>query len=293
MSLVQFVLTGCLTGLVYAVIALAFVLVYRASGIFNLAQGGLVMMGGYLVWWLTHLLGLGPWMGMAAAVAISFGIGIVIERLVLRPMVGQPVFSLVMITVGVLILLQGVALFLWGAAIRPFPRFLVGPPVPIGPFVFPRSLFIGGLSALVIVTGMWLFFARTLWGMRLTAVAEGHVIAQSMGISPRTAIALSWGAAMALSTWGAVLLMDGRSLTFLVANAGLKVLVIPLVSGLESVPGVILGGIILGVGEALASAYLDPLTQGGMSVLFPFVLMLVALLIRPQGLFGWRIIERV
>lgn len=292
-SFFQFVLNGALTGLAYALVALSFVMVYRASGIFNLAQGGLIMFGGYLFWWFAVPLGLGPWLGLLLAMLAGVVVGLGLERAIFRRMVGQNTFSLIMVTLGLMVLLNGVVLLIWGGAIRAFPPVMAGPAVHVGPFAFSRSLLIGGLTALFIIVVMWQLFERTVWGLRLTAVAESHVIAQAMGISPQTAIAISWGAAMALSTWGAVVLMDGRSLTFLISEVGLKVMVLPLLSGMESIPGLILSGLIVGMGEALAGAYLDPLTRGGMSILFPYMLMLVGLLIRPQGFFGWKIIERV
>lgn len=292
MGLVQLLLTGALNGLAYAVVALAFVLIYRSSGIFNFAQGALVMLGGYTVWTFTARWG-NPWVALGVAVIVSFLFGLVLERVILRPMVGQPVFSMVMATLGLMVLLEGLVLLLWGGAPKPFPRFLAGPALAVGPIPVNRSLLVGGLVSLGLIVLVWQFFERTVPGLRMTAVAESHVVAQSLGISPQSAIALSWGAAMALSTWGAVVLMDGRNLTPLVAHIGLKVLVLPLLSGLESIPGVILSGLLVGIGEAAASAYLDPLTDGGMSTMFPYILILVALLLRPQGFFGWKVIERV
>jgi branched-chain amino acid transport system permease protein len=136
-------------------------------------------------------------------------------------------------------------------------------------------------------------FERTRWGLKLTAVAEEHQVAQSMGISVKKSIAIAWMIGCALSSFAAVVFLNGKVLTFAAAAIGLHALPVVLLAGLESIGGALLAGIIVGVGESWSRAYLDPYTEGAMSQAFPYVLMLIVLLIRPQGLFGWKIIERV
>jgi branched-chain amino acid transport system permease protein len=292
-GIVYALVTGSLIGLIYAVVALSFVFVYRASGVFNFAQGSLIVLGGYLVWWISESLKLGAWLGIALATGLAFLIGLGIERLVFRPLVAQPILSHVMATLGLLFVLQGIPLLIWGAHPREFPQVVVGPSVRVGSLILSRPLLVDGLIALALILLVWQFLERTTWGLRLTSVAESHFVAQSIGVSPEKAIALSWGVACVLATWSAVFLLDGRGLVFQIGEVGLRVLVLPLLSGLESVPGLILSGILIGATEQLAAAYLDPFTEGAASRVFPYVLMLVALLVRPEGLFGWRRIERV
>jgi len=292
-GIVYALVTGSLIGLIYAVTALSFVFVYRASGIFNFAQGGLIVFGGYLVWWISESLRLGAWTGITLATGLAFLIGLGIERVVFRPLVAQPILSHVMATLGLLFVLQGIPLLIWGAEPREFPQVVMGPSVRIGALILSRPLVVDGLIALALIVLVWQFLERTNWGLRLTSVAESHSVAQSVGVSVERAIGLSWGVACVLSTWSAVFLLDGRGLVFHISEVGLRVLVLPLLSGLESVPGLILSGILIGGTEQLAAAYLDPFTEGAASRVFPYVLMLVALLVRPEGLFGWRRIERV
>jgi len=289
----QVVLNGVLIGLVYGIIALSFVVIYRASRVVNLAQGELLVLGGFLVWSFTVGLGIPLWAGVLIALLVSVLAGMLVERTVFRPLIGQPMFSVVIASIGLMILLRGLMQVVWGAATVGFPEVIPRGSVFIGPFYFNTTLLIGAGLTLVVVALLQWYFHRTDSGLRLTAVAEDHATALSMGISVRRSGAIAWGLGMCLATLGAVILFSGGSLGLSNATIGFVALPVALLGGLESVRGAPIAGVLVGVGEALSSVYLDPFTSGAMSMVFPYLLMIAVLLIRPQGLFGWKVIERI
>ncbi len=289
----QYLINGVLVGLLYAMIALGFIVIYRAGRILNLAQGEVVVFGGFIVWTFIAGASLSLWIALPLSLLSVLVIGFLVERGIFRPMIGQSIFANVMITVGLMVLMRGVMLVIWGADAQSFPAIFSLKAIEIGPLSFTRSLFIGGIIALGVFAAIHWVFEKTRWGLRLTTVAEDHVVAQSMGISVKRSIAIAWAIGFVLSTLAAVTFLSGQSINFLVSEIGLRALPVALLAGLESIWGAALAGIIIGVGEAMAAAYLDEYTMGAMSEAFPFVIMLIILLVRPQGLFGWKIIERI
>jgi branched-chain amino acid transport system permease protein len=292
-AFVEYALNGALLGLLYALVAMGFVVIYRASKVFNFAQGELVVVGAFLVWFFTLDLGLPLYVGLALALVGSAIFGLVIEPLLFRRLVGQSTFAMVMVTIGLLILLRGLVLVLFGPAVRPFPALISVSPVTLGDITLNRGLLYGGIFTIVLAIAVSLYFSRTRPGLRMTVVAEDHQIAQSMGISVRRSIAYAWAMGMVLSTLGAVFYLNGKSVTFLVSEIGFAALPVALLAGLESVGGLIPAGIIVGVAQGLAAGYLDPIIGGSFSAVFPYLVMVTILFLRPSGLFGWRIVERV
>jgi branched-chain amino acid transport system permease protein len=293
MELLQTVVDGVLTGLVYGVVALSFVVIYRASKIVNLSQGQVVMVSAFFVWLFAQKLGWSLWIALPAALLASVALGAAIERSVFRRLIGQPVFSVVMASIGVLILLQGAAQLVFGAETRPFPRVFPDGAWRVGPLLMNKALLIGAVLTLLMTEGLHRFFTNTRAGLRLAAVAEDHVTALSLGVSVRQATAIAWMLGTSLAMLAAVILLSGTVLGLQAAEIGLRALPVALLGGLESVRGASLAGVVVGVGEAVASRYLDPMTTGAASLVFPYVLMILVLLLRPQGLFGWKKIERL
>ena len=289
----QYLFNGILVGLLYASVALAFIVIYRSGRILNLAQGEVVVFGGFIVFTFTSGASLSLWIGLPLSFVALLGLGFLVERGLFRPMIGQSLFANIMITVGLMVLMRGIMLVLWGADAKPFPIIFSLEPITIGPFSFTRSLFIGGIVSLAVFAVIHQMFEKTRWGLRLTAVAEDHMVAQSMGISVKRSIGIAWALGFVLSTLAAITFLSGQSINFMVSEIGLRALPVALLAGLESIWGAPLAGVLIGVGEALASAYLDEYTFGAASEAFPFLIMLVILLVRPQGLFGWKIIERI
>ncbi len=293
MDFINYVINGVLQGQLYALLALGFIVIYRASKVFNFAQGELMMLGAYAVWTLTLGAGLPSWLAIPLAFVCAIIFGWVVERLFFERLVGESVFSMVMVTIGLVILIRGLVLVVWGAADRPFPVLLPAAPIIVGELILPTSLVIGALLTLALTVGLSYFFNRTRFGLTLTAVAEEPTIALSLGISVRRAVTLAWMMGTAIATLGAIVFLSGRSLTVQTADVALAALPVALLAGLESIGGLILAGAIVGVVQALVAAYVDPRIGGSASSIVPFVFMLVILLVRPTGLFGWRHVERV
>jgi len=294
----QVVIDGALVGLVYGLVAVSFVVIYRASKIVNLAQGEVVVIGALLL--VTFTLGASkngvqiPLVGGVALTLIACAIfGLVLERLVFRPLIGQPPFAIFMATIALLVLLRGLTQLVWTAETRPFPQLLPAGALYIGPFLVSTRLLIGGIVTLTLATGLHLFFTRSRRGLRLAAVAEDHNTALSLGVSVRSAIAVAWILGTVVATCGAAVLLSGRVVSLDVASIGFKALPVALLGGMESVRGAPLAGALIGIGEALAMSYLDPYTGGVASNVLPFAVMIGVLLVRPEGLFGWRKIERL
>ncbi len=291
---VSHTVNGALLGLLYALVAMGFVVIYRASRVFNFAQGEFVVIGGFLVWWFTLGLGLPIWAGILLALLGAAVFGLLIERLFFRRLIGESLFAMVMITIALLILLRGVVLVAWGPQVRPFPRvFPTEVLIVMGDVFIDRALLYGGIITIILAIGLNWFFTRTRRGLKMSAVAEDHQIAMSMGISVRRSIALAWVLGSVLSAIGAMVFLSGKSLTFLASDIGLAALPVALLAGVESVGGLIPAGLIVGVATGLAAGYLDPIVGGSMGAVFPYIIMIAILFIRPTGLFGWEEIERV
>lgn len=297
-KLLQVVIEGALVGLVYGLVAISFVVIYRASRIVNLAQGEVLVFGALFLW--TFTLGLEAFgygvpmpVGFVLAALACVLFGLLLERFVFRPLISQPAFAIFMASIALLILLRGIAQLVWTAQTRSFPAVLPEGGFAVGPFLVNTRMFIGGILTLVIAFGLHLFFTRTRHGLRLAAVAEDHATALSLGVSVRAAIAIAWILGALVATLAAVVLLSGNIVSLESAQIGFKALPVALLGGLESIRGAPLAGVLIGVGEALAIAYLDPATQGAASGILPYVVMIGVLLVRPQGLFGWKTIERL
>ena len=301
----EVLISGLLAGVLYSLVALGFVLIYKASGVFNFAQGSMVLLAGLaLVRSLDFLVSHGmPWWAAVIAGLLFAGLIMAItawmvERFVLGPMVNQDGLTLFMSTIGITFMLDGVAQMVFGSDVYPLPLFpsdawFIFDNVFDGGILLNKLDVWGGLIAAVLVVALALFFQKTTTGRALRAVADDHAAAQSVGISLNWIWFVVWLVAglvalVAATVWGTKLGVQ-FSITFL----ALKALPVLIIGGFTSVPGAIVGGLIAGAGEKLAEAYLGPLIGGGIEYWFAYVLALVVLLLRPQGLFGERIIERI
>jgi branched-chain amino acid transport system permease protein len=289
----NYAVNGILLGQLYALVAMGFVVIYRASKVFNFAQGEMVLLGGFLVWAFAQQSALGPVAALGVAMLAGIAIGAVIERVFFSRLVGQSVFAMVMVTVGLIVLMRGLMLMIWGAQERQFPAILPLQPVIVGDFILPTSLLAGGACALVAAAALWWFFNYSRTGLALSAVSEDHEVAQSFGVSVSVAIAIAWMLGSALSVLGASIYLSGKTLTFGVAEIGFTALPLALLAGLESIGGLLLAGMIIGLVQGLTAAYIDTRLGTNFSVVVPYVFMLIVLFVRPTGFFGWTRIERV
>ncbi len=293
MDFLNYLANGVLLGQLYALLSLGFVVIYRASKVFNFAQGELMLLGAYSLWTLVLGLELPLYVALPLAFVMAALYGWVIERLFFERLIGESVFSMVMVTIGLVILIRGVVLVVWGAGDRSFPAILPTTPIIVGDLILPTSLVIGAVITVIFTLGLSYFFNRTRVGLTLTAVAEEPTIALSLGISVHKAVVFAWMMGTAIATIGAIIFLSGRSLTVQTADVAFAALPVALLAGLESITGLMLAGAVVGVVQSLVAAYVDPMIGGSASSIVPFVFMLLILLVRPTGLFGWRHIERV
>ncbi len=287
------VTNGVLIGLMYALIALGFVLVYKATDAINFAQGEFVMLAGFVVAGLIALAGAPFWLAVAAALAgmVAFGFGL--ERVVLRPLIGRPIIAVIMATIGLATVRRGAAPLFLGAETRSITLPLSDEPIVLGPITLPPVQLVGAVLSLAFLGAFAWFFLRSRMGIAMRAVADNQQVAMAMGINVQRYFAIAWGMAGVVSAlggvaWGALLGVDVH-----LALIGLKVFPVVILGGLDSILGAIVGGLIIGVVENLAAGYLDPYVGGGTKDFAPYVLMIVMLMIRPYGIFGKARIERV
>jgi branched-chain amino acid transport system permease protein len=292
-NFLQAVASGVLTGLLYGLVALSFVVIYRAARIINLAQGEVLVVGAFTIWTMTVAAGLPTLLGSGLALLVAALIGLAVERLVFRPLIGRPMTVIVLASVALIVVLRGATQIVFGPQSRPFPQVLPAGAFDLGPLHLNIALTIGAVLTLLLTEALHRFFRNTLAGLRLSAVAEDHLTALSMGISVRRSSAIAWALGAALSALAAMIYLSGAPLDVSVASIGLRALPVALLGGLESIRGATLAGVLVGIGESLAAAYLDRYTSGTMSQVFPFLVMILIMLVRPQGLFGWKVIERV
>jgi branched-chain amino acid transport system permease protein len=284
---------GVMIGLMYTLIALGFVLVYKATDAINFAQGEFVMFAGFIAAAGAYFAGL-PFV-VCALLAVggmaAFGFGL--ERVVLRPLIGRPVVAVIMATIGVAALLRGFANLAFGAGTRAIVMPVSDEPIFLGPVMLPPVQLVGaGVSLAFLAIFTW-FFLKSRMGVAMRAVADSQQVAMAMGINVQRYFALAWAMAGVVSAlggivWGAMLGVDNQ-----LALVGLKVFPVVILGGLDSIVGAIVGGLIVGVVENLAAGYLDPYVGGGTKDFVPYVLMIAVLMIRPEGIFGRRRIERV
>jgi len=289
----QLLLNGLVVGSIYSLVALGFVIIFKSSGILNFAQGEFLLLGAYV--FLAVASAHAP-IGAALLLTFAFSavLGIVLERLVLRPLIGEPIISVIMVTLGLSSVLRAIVQGIWGTDTRPLPSVFSLDPIQLGPLPIARGyLYSAGCVAVLLVV-LTLFFKYARPGIAMRATADSQQVALSMGISVRRIFALSWSIAAVVSAVGGILLATLRGgVDGSLAILGLKVLPAVIVGGLDSIGGAILGGLLIGVLENLSGGYLDPVFGGGVKEVAPFVALVLILMVRPYGLFGKVRIERV
>jgi len=295
--ILEVLIGGLLTGVLYSLVALGFVLIFKASGVFNFAQGAMCLFAALalvrLMEWMPAALAL------VAAAAVMLALAVAIERLVLRPLVNQDGLILFMATIGITFFITGFGQALFGSDV-----YTLDLGIPKNPLILLDGIIPGGLlvnefdlwaavMAGVLVAVLAVFFQRTRIGRALRAVADDHQAAQSVGIPLRHIWVIVWGVAGLVALVAGVIWGSKLGVQFSIAFVALKALPVLMLGGLTSVPGAIVGGLIIGAGEKVSEVYLGPYFGGGIENWFAYVLALLVLLVRPQGLFGERIIERV
>jgi branched-chain amino acid transport system permease protein len=284
---------GLLIGLMYSLIALGFVLVYKATDAVNFAQGEFVMIAGFIAVGGLTVAGIPLWLSVLVALVAMVAFGFALERVMLRKLIGRPVVAVVMATIGLAAILRGIGPFGIFQGTRPLPLPLPDEPIVLGPLFIPPIQLVGGLVSLAFLGGFGYFFLKSRKGVAMRAVADNQQVAMAMGINVERYFGLAWAMTGVVSALGGVLWGNMLGVDVNLALVGFKVFPVVILGGLDSIPGAIVGGLIVGIVENVAAGYVDPIVGGGTKDFAPYVLMILALMVRPYGMFGKRIIERV
>jgi branched-chain amino acid transport system permease protein len=286
------IVSGLLIGLMYSLIALGFVLIYKATDAINFAQGEFVMLAGFMA---TTVLAveLPIWVAIAAAILGMIAFSFALERAVLRPLLGRPAVAVIMATIGLANILRGLPPITVGAQTRALPLPIGDDPIFVWSAVIPPIQLVGVIVSIVFLAVFTVFFLKSRMGIALRAVADNQQVAMAMGINVERYFGIAWAMAGIVSAlggiiWGSMLGVDTQ-----LALIGLKVFPVVILGGLDSIVGAVVGGLIVGLVESLAAGYLDPYIGGGTKDFAPYVLMIITLMFKPYGIFGTRRIERV
>ena len=286
----QLTLTGLTGGAVYALVAVGFVLIYKSSDVINFAQGEFLLIGAYLAYFFMGQLGLHWSIGIILTIVVAAGLGVVIERLVLRPLIGEPIISVIMVTIGLASLLKAMVGGIWGINPQVFPAFIPKNEVHIfNAVVTTDKLWAIGI-ALAFLLLFTLFFRYNKEGIAMRAVADDQQAALSMGISVQRIFALAWSIAAMTAAVAGIIVANVLEVSPNLSGVGLHVFPVVILGGLDSIPGALIGAVIIGLLEAYAGGYVG---DGSLAQVISYVVLIIILMVRPYGLFGQEIIERV
>jgi branched-chain amino acid transport system permease protein len=284
---------GVLVGLMYSLIALGFVLVYKATDAINFAQGEFVMIAGFVAASALVVWGAPLWLAVLLALGGLVAFGFALERVMLRKLIGRPVIAVVMATIGLASILRGVGPFVIFSGTKPLPLPIREEPFLLGPLFLPPIQLLGAGVSLAFLAGFGWFFLKSRKGIAMRAVADNQQVAMAMGIDVERYFGVAWAMTGVVSALGGILWGNLVGVDVNLALVGFKVFPVVILGGLDSIPGAIIGGLIVGIVENVASGYIDPYVGGGTKDFAPYVLMIMALMVRPYGIFGKKIIERI
>lgn len=286
---VQLTITGLTNGAILALAALGFVLIYKASDVINFAQGEFLLIGAYITYAMVVQVGLHWTLGMVITLLAAVALAVLVERLVLRPLIGEPVISIIMVTIGLSSLLRALVSMIWGNLPRTFPPFIPSYPVRIlGATVGADRLWALGIAVMMLAV-LTVFFRRSRAGIAMRAAADDQPAALSMGISVKRIFAWAWSIAAISAAIAGALVANIVGVGPELSNFGLRVFPVVILGGLDSIPGAIIGGLIIGLLETYTGGYIGQ----GLNQVLPFLVLIAILMVRPYGLFGQEIIERV
>ena len=284
---------GLLVGTLYALIALGFVLIYKATDAINFAQGELVMIAGFILVAALSVRGLPLSVAILATLAAMFLLGFAVERAMLRPLVGRPVVAMIMATIGLASVLKGLGPMFWGAETKNVPLPIREEPIRLLDIPISPVTLLAAAVSLIFLAAFGLFFLRSRTGIAMRAVADDQPAAMAMGINVGRYFGLAWALAGIVSAVGGVIWGNLLGVDVHLALVGFKVFPVIILGGIESIPGAVIGGLIVGVVESVSAGFIDPYVGGGSKDFIPYLLMIIALMIRPYGIFGEEIIESV
>jgi branched-chain amino acid transport system permease protein len=292
--LLQLLASGAVTGCIYALIAIGFVVVYKATGVINFATGELMMLGSFFAW-SAMTAAQAPFVAaLLLAILGAAAVGAVVERVVLRPLLGQRAISVIMVTIGLSSIFKGLAQIIWSGEYRSFPAIWPRRPITLGPVLLPARQVYPSLIALASILLLALLFRFTRTGTAMRATAADQATAFGMGIDIRRMFSLSWVLAAVSAAISGVVIGTIGGISPQLGAVGLRIFPVVILGGLDSIGGALVGGIVMGILENLAGGYLDPLLPGGgVKEVAPFIALVLILMVRPYGLFGTRDVERL
>jgi branched-chain amino acid transport system permease protein len=285
----QLTLFGLSNGAILALAALGFVLIYKATSVINFAQGQFLLIGAYTFYAAMLIFGLHWSLAILVGVLVATALGLLVERFVLRPLIGEDAIAVIMVTIGLSSMLAGGVQFIFGTSPRDAPRFLPEGSAEFVGVTVPWSRLAAIAIAAVVLTAFTLFFTRSRHGVAMRAVADDQQAALTVGISVRRVFALAWALAAVTAVLGGILLATLTGVSAGLASFGLVVFPVVILGGLDSVPGTIVGGVIIGLLVQYTAGYVG----GGLEQIIPFAVLVAILMVRPYGLFGQTRIERV
>ncbi len=292
--LLQLLVNGVIVGTLYGVVAMCFVLIYKSTQVVNFAQGEFLLVGAWTCWAMLTWLEMPFWLGFLFTLAFMFAFGVLLQVVVLRPMIGEPIISVIMLTIGLSIFFRALMSWIFGEFVKPFPKVFETDAVNIlGLQVQPAYLMSMGIS-LVIMVGFFYFFKYSRMGLAMRATAFDQQVAQSLGISVKQVFALSWAISAMVSALAGVVIGMVNGVSSALSFFGIKVFPATILGGLDSIVGAIVGGLIIGLLENFAE-FVDSqwLQLGNLYQIVPFYVLVIILMIKPYGLFGTKNIERI
>jgi len=292
-ELLQYVMTGLAVGMVYALIALGFTAVWKSSSVANLALGQLVLFSSWFTYGMLVQAGLPLWLGFPLVILFALALGWTIERFALRPLIAQPILSLITVTLGVAYFIEGIVTFIWPWSVDALPRLFPIAPIRIGAAVVSQEyLWVAGISLVVFIL-LTLFFRYHKMGIAMRATADDQLAVQACGIPVTLIFSRSWMFACLVAAIGGILISSIGGITHGLVETGLKAFSVVILGGLNSFVGAIVAGPIIGLAESLGGGYLTPLLWAGVKDIMPFIIIIIVMLIKPYGLFGEVRIERI
>ena len=292
--LLQLIVNGLILGTLYGVVAMCFTLIYKASQVVNFAQGEFLLIGAWVCWWLLADFQLPFWLAFLVTLAFMMAFGILLQVVVLKPMIGEPIISVIMVTIGLSIFFQAMMKWIFGVIVQPFPPIFASESLDVFGLNVQPAYLLSLVISLVIMGGFAVFFKYSRLGLAMRATAFNQQVAQSMGISVQRMFALSWAISAMVSALAGVVFGMVNGVSSALSLFGIKVFPAVILGGLDSIVGAIVGGLIIGLLENLAE-YVDGqwLNIGNLYNIAPFYVLVIILMIRPYGLFGTEKIERV
>lgn len=292
--LFQLLVNGLVVGTLYGVVAMSFVLIYKATQVVNFAQGELLLVGAWVCWTLLTKFQVPFWAGMPMTLIFMFLFGILIQVVVLRPMIGEPIISVIMVTIALSMVFQAALKWIYGVSPQPFPPVFTSQSVTFAGLQIQTVYVMSLVVSLAMMIGMAWFFKLSKWGLAMRATAFNQQVAQSMGISVKTVFAMAWAISAMVSAVAGVVVAVVNGVSSGLSIYGIKVFPAVILGGLDSIGGAVVGGIIIGLLENLAQ-YVDSeyLHWGNLYEVAPFYVLILILMIKPYGLFGTKDIERV